>query len=257
MDKKKIETEKKIVTKPKKKKPFVLIFLIIILLIVGAGVYFHIQQTKERERQLALEEERRLEEAERERERRFLEEKKNEFENLIQEMRRYFNLGNFKKVRELAEQALLLAKEYNFPTDEIKQMLHRIDVNSYRTRLKKLQAQSEDMYLYPHIRAETLKIPNLPELRNLRTSIINKTYENEYKVTLAIAHQQAKDISKGTLPKYSYLSSKTFLEKGISVRKKYNLKKSEEESVIMDLHNKLFFTSKELPKETVPTSLYR
>ncbi len=240
-----------------RKKMLTFVIALALLLIAGAGLNFYIKYAREKQKQLALEEQRRREQEEKERQRRLLEEKRQEFLALIEMMKKYFRQGNFAKVRELSKKALLLADEHGFPKDEITKILHGIDVHNYRAKLSQLESMSDDIFQYLYVRAETLKIPDFPELRDLRSSIIRKTRDNEYLVSLAIARKQADDSKKGVMPRYNYMSSKAFLEKGISIRKKYSLEASHEEPLIMELQNELFFASKKLPRETIPLNIYR
>ena len=165
--------ENKKLRKPGRKRFVAAVVALVLLLAMGAGVNFYIKYKQEKAKQLAMEEQQRQEEEEKEKLRKLLEEKKAEFSRLIEEMKKYLQEGNFSKVRELAEEALLLAKEYGFPTDEIESMLHEIDVRRHLARLNELKALSEDIFLYLYVRTEALKVPGWPELRGMRSAIIS------------------------------------------------------------------------------------
>jgi hypothetical protein len=249
--------DKKILKKKTGRKKKAGLLIVLSLVILGAvGLNFYMKYTREREKQLALEEQRRLEEAERERLRKLLEEKRKEFLALIGEMKQFFNRGNFAKVRELAENAYLLAREHGFDTSEIDRILHMREVRNYMSRLRDLKEKSKDIFLYSYVRSETLRIPGWPELAKMRNSILETTYENEYSVLLKLAREYAMKIKKDEMPKYNYMASKSFLDKGIILRKKRNLDASEDEYLIENLRNELFFASRKLPKDTIPPSIY-
>ena len=252
-----MDEKKPIEKKSGRRKLGLVVIILVMFLIIGAGLNFYIKYTREKQKQIALEQQKRLEEEEKERLRKLLEQKRQEFLALIEQMKKFFKEGNFAKVRELANKAFLLAKEYDFPTDEITRILHEIDIRNYRARLKELQSLSQDIFHYLYVRTEAFKVPDWPQLHTLRSSIIKTTYENEYRVSLMIADEQAKEIKKGVLPKYNYMSSKAFLEKGIDLREKHHLKISDEESIIINTQNEFFFASKELRKDTIPPNLYR
>lgn len=239
-----------------RKKTAGALVVLICLLIAGGGVNFYIKHLRGKQRQIVLEEQRREEEAERERLRKLLEEKRKEFFSLIEKMKEYFRQGDFEKVRALAKEALAMAEEYGFPAEDIEQILHAIDVQNYKARLKELQSLSEDIFLYLYVRTEAFKIPDWKELRKMRSDIIHETYENEYMVSLVIAQHQATEGQKGVLPMYNYLSSKAFLERGIVLREKHRLQILEEEPAVMALQKELFFASKKLLKGTIPPNLY-
>ena len=233
-----------------------LIIVIVILIIGGTGTYFYLQYRKEQARKLAEEEKRRQEEIEREKQRKLLEEKRKEFENLLAEMKKYFEKREYEKVKELAEKALALAKQYGFPTDEIKNLLHQIEVKKYLDKLEKLKAMNEDIFYYYYVRGEVMKIPSWPELRKLKREILEKTYENEYLVYLTYAENTAKNGKQGKYPRANYFMSRKYLDEGVKLRKRKKIEKNEKEKRILEIQKQLYFSSKSLFGNTIPSSLY-
>ncbi|RKY29757.1 MAG: hypothetical protein DRP67_06015, partial [Candidatus Omnitrophota bacterium] len=150
---------KKVLSKIVKALKKLIIPLIIIIILAGGFIYWQ-KYTEEKKRKLAEEEKRRQEELQREKERQLLEKKKKEYLALIEEMKKFFKEGNYKKVKELAEKALALAKEYNFDTDEINKILHQIEVAKYMKRLKELQQANKNIFNYFYVRKEVMKIPS-------------------------------------------------------------------------------------------------
>lgn len=233
-----------------------LIILVIILIIGGTGTYFYLQYKKEQARKIAEEEKRRQEEMEKEKQKKLLEEKKKEFEKLLSEMKKYFEEGNYKKVKELAEKAFALAKKYGFPEEEIKKLLHQIEVKKYLDKLKKLKVLNEDIFYYYYVRGEVMKIPSWPELIKLKKEIIKKTYENEYLVYLTYAEIAAKNGKEGKQPRTNYFMSRKYLDAGVKLRKRKNIEKNEKEKKIVDIQKQLYFSSKSLFGNTIPSFLY-
>ncbi len=239
-----------------KRKLLKVVLLLVFLGALGAGVNYYRKYVDAQRKRLALEEQRRREEEEKERRRKLMEQKRREFDALVEEMKRYYRAGNFKKARESAAKALALAKEYNFPTDEIYKYLRLMDVADYTTRLNELKKMNEDIYNHMYVRSEVLKIPDWNELKNLRGSVLKKTYENEYLVTLVLAKENAITGKKGELAAHYYFISRDYLEKAISLRQKRDIARSSEENKVRELQRELFYSSKELMKETVPLGLY-
>ncbi len=230
--------------------------LIIILGIFGGGWFYYNKYKEEKLRRLAEEEKKKQEELEKEKQRKFLEEKQKEFENLISEIEKYFKIGDYTKVKELAEKASILAKQFNFSTDRINQILHQIEVNIYLAKLKKLEKENQDIYKYFYVRTQLQKIPSIKEISNLKNKILEKTYENEYNVKLILAYNSLEELRRGIEPSYNYFISRKFYSEAKKIREKRNIKKQEIEDKIHNLQNELYFTSKALYKNTIPTSLY-
>ncbi len=239
-----------------KKKLFKIVLLLIFLGAVGAGVNFYHQYMEEQQKRIELEEQRRQEEEERERQRKLLEQKRREFDALVEEMKRYYEAGDFEKAREIAGKALALAKEYNFPTDEIYRILRLMDIADYTARLNKLKKMNEDIYRYQYVRTEVLKIPQWNELKNLRGQVLRQTYLNEYLVMLALAKENAITGKKGELTSHHYFISREYLNEAIVLRQKHSIARVPEENTVKELQKELFFSSKELMEETVPPGLY-
>jgi tetratricopeptide (TPR) repeat protein len=252
-----MDRDKRIKKAPKgKKKLFRIIILLVLLAIIGTGIHFYRQYMEERQKRIELEEQRRREEEERERQRKLLEQKRIEFDALVEEMKKYYAAGDFEKAREIARKALALAKEYNFPTDEIYRILNLMDVADYTTRLNELRKMNEDIYKYQYVRIEVFKIPGWPELKTLKEKVLQKTYENEYLVMLALAKEYALTGKKGELVTHHYFISREYLKKAIVLRQERNISKVSEEDEVRELQKELFFSSRELMQETIPSGLY-
>lgn len=231
------------------------ILVVVCLAIIGAGVNFYLKYLEEKKRQMELAEKQRQEELEKERQRKLLEEKRKEFEQLVAEMWRYYKAGNFGKVRELSLKALELAKQYNFNTDEVYKILHLIEVAEYRGKLKELEVMNRDIYKYFYVRGEVLKIPAISELKDLRNSILKKTYENEYIVDLILAKKNATKGMDAKNPLYYYFISRDYLDRAIVLRKEHRIPVSSEEDEVRSKQRELFFYSEKVKKETVPATL--
>ncbi len=239
-----------------KKKLLKIILLLVLLGAIGAGVSYYRKYVEDQRRKLALEEQRRREEEEKERQRKLLEQKRREFDALVEEMKRYYAAGNFKKAREVAAKALALAEEYNFPADEIYKYLRLMDVADYTSKLNKLKKMNEDIYKYLYVRNEALKIPGWNELKKLRGSVLSKTYDNEYLVTLILAKESAIAGKKGEMAAHNYFLSRDYLNKAITLRQERKIVRSPEEDMARKLQRDLFYSSKELRKETIPMGIY-
>ncbi|MCM8786024.1 MAG: hypothetical protein NC899_07325 [Candidatus Omnitrophica bacterium] len=233
-----------------------ILILIVILGIFGGGWFYYNKYKTEKLKRLAEEEKKKQEEIEKEKARRFLEEKQKEFENLISEIEEYFKNGNYAKVKELSEKAFTLAKQFNFSVDRINQILYQIEVNTYLGKLKKLEKENQDIYKYFYVRNELQKIPSIKEISNLKKKILDKTYENEYNVKLILAYNSLEELRKGIEPSYNYFISRKLSSEAKKIREMKNIKKEELEDKIYNLQNELYFTSKTLYKNTIPTSLY-
>lgn len=232
------------------------LILLVILGVIGGGWFYYNKYKTEKLRRLAEEEKKRQEELEKEKQRKLLEEKQKEFENILSEMEKHFKEGNYSKVKELAEKGLAIAKQFNFSVDRINQILHQIEVNIYLTKLKKLQKDNEDIYKYFYVRTEVQKIPLIEEISNLKKKILNKTYENEYRVKLILAYKSLDELKKGIEPSYNYFLSRKLYAEAKNLRKTRNIKKEDLEDQIQNLQNELFFNSKTLYKNTIPAALY-
>ena len=234
-----------------------ILMVIVILGIVGGGWFYYNKYRTEKLRKLAEEEKRKQEELEKEKQRRLIEEKRKQYEEFLSEIERYFKeIKNYKKVKELAEEAFKLAKQYNFSTDRIEAILHQIELNNYISKLKKLEKENEDIYKYFYVRIEVQKIPSMKELTDIKNSILNKTYENEYKVKLILANKCLDELKKGIEPSFNYHLSRKFYAEAKEIREKRKIKKEELEDKIQNLQNELYFASKSLQQNTVPTTIY-
>ncbi|HOK55822.1 MAG TPA: hypothetical protein PKV21_06915 [bacterium] len=242
---------KKLLKKIKK-----IVMVLLIFGILGGGWFYYNKYKTEKLRKLVEEEKRRQEELEKEKQRKLLEEKQKEFENLLTEMEKYFKAGDYIKVKEISEKALALAKQFNFSTDRINEIFHKIEINTYLSKLKKLERENEDIYKYFYVRIEVKKIPPVKEVLNLRNKILNKTYENEYKVKLILADKALDELKKGIEPSYNYFLSRKFYAEAKKLRETRNIRKEELENKVQSIQNELFFASKSLYKNTIPNSLY-
>ncbi len=246
--------------KPKKssggKKLLKFIIILIIIGAVGPGLNYYRKYVQEKKRLAALEEQKRKEELEKERQRKILEERQKELITLIEEMKKYFASGNLDRVRELGSRALALAQKYNFNTDEIYRILHDADAVTYRGKLKELQEMNRDVYKYLYVRDELIKIPEWQELKKTKTGIMNKTYENEYRVKLALAKSDAITGKKGEMSSFYYLASRQNFDNAIRLRQEHEIARSAEEDAVRELQRELFFSLKELTEKTIPPSLY-
>ncbi|MCM8804256.1 MAG: hypothetical protein NC833_03260 [Candidatus Omnitrophica bacterium] len=222
--------------------------------IIGAGWLFYNKYRIEKLKRLAEEEKRRQEEIEKERQRKLIEEKRKFFDEFVSEIEVYFKeRKDYEKVKKLIEEAIRIAKQYNFPVDRIEKILYQIKVDTYISQLKKLEKENEDIYKYFYVRSEVQKIPSLKEIMDLKNKIIKKTYENEYKVKLLIAKNLLKeneDIS------YNYFLSRRFYSNSNKLRKREDIKKDKLEEEIEELQNDLYFVSENLYKNTIPSSIY-
>ncbi|MCX8082637.1 MAG: hypothetical protein N3D17_04500 [bacterium] len=232
-----------------------IVITIICLAIAGAGVNFYLKYLQEKKKQMELAEKKRQEELEKERQRKLLEEKRKEFENLIDEMKKYYEAGDFEKAREIARRALELAKQYNFNTDEIYRILHLIEVAEYKKKLKELEKLNVDIYKYFYVREEVSKIPVMKELEDLKGSVLKKTYVNEYSVNLIMAKENAVKGMKAENPLYYYLISRDYFDKAIAIRKKHHIAIAPEEDEVRNRQRELFFYSEKVREATVPSTL--
>jgi hypothetical protein len=240
----------------RKKKLLRLIVFLVCLAVIGAGIKFYLGYMEEKQRRIELEEQKRKEEEEKELQRKLLEEKRKEFDALVQEMQKCYASGNFKEAREIAKKALALAEKYGFNTEEIYRILHLMDIKGYAGRLKELQKMNEDIYKYQYVRNEVLKIPGWVELKRLKEKILRKTYENEYMVLLTLAKKDVISGQKGEMVSYHYFISREYFNKAVSLRHRYNIIRSPEEDTLREIQKKFFFASKKLTSETIPPGLY-
>lgn len=233
------------------------IFLLLIILvgISGGGWFYYNKYKMEKLKRIAEEERKRQEELEKEKERKFLEEKKKEFEELLSQIEEYYKKGNYKKVKELADKALNLAKQFNFTVDRINEILYKMNLNIYLSKLKKLEKENEDIYKYFYVRSEVLKIPSLSEINSLKNRIINKTYENEYKVKLITAEKSLDELKKGEEVFFNYELSKKMFSEAKNLRERKNIARDDLEDKIQTMQNDLYFASKILTKKTIPSSI--
>lgn len=234
-----------------------LILMIVVLGIIGGGWFYYTRYKNEKLKRIAKEERKKQEEMEKERERKLLEEKRKLYDEFVSEIERYFKEGkNYKKVKELIEEALKIAKEYNFPKDKIEAILYQMKVNGYIGQLKKLEKENEDIYKYLYVRSQIQKIPSLKETSELKNRILKKTYENEYRVKLLIAKKSIEEGKEGNEPVFNYFLSRKIGSDIKNLRASKNINKDRMEEDIENLQNELFFASEELHKNTIPSSLY-
>lgn len=235
-----------------------IIIPLIIILILAGGFFYWQKYTAEKKRKLAEEEKRKQEELQKEKQRQLLEQKKKEYLALIEEMKKYFKEGNYKKVKELSKKALALAKEYNFDTSEINKILHQIEVAKYLEKLKQLKEANKNIFNYFYVRKEVLKIPLWKELRNLRRKVYETTFQNEYLVILAMAERSAGEGKEGKTSTLNYYSSKYYLYKAKNLRIRKSLEADiEREKEIAKTEKDTFFAWRKLRENTIPSSLYR
>jgi len=247
---------KKIFSKISKMLKKIIIPLVIVGILVGGFIYWQ-KYTEEKKRKLAEAEKRKQEEIQREKERQLLEQKKKEYLSLIEEMKKFFKEGNYKKVKELAKKAFTLAKEYNFDTGEINKILHQVEVAKYIERLKELQEANKNIFNYFYVRKEVIKIPSWEELKKLKKEIYDKTFQNEYSVLLLMSEKYAKEGKEGKNSILNYFSSKDYLYKAKRLREKENITPDlKREKEIADIEKDTFFTWKKFKENTIPSSLY-
>ena len=240
----------------KKKITSFLTYLVVLAILIG-GFLSYQKFMKERAIRLAEEEKRIEEELAKEKQQQLIEEMKRKFEKLIADMRKYFAEGNYKKVREISEEAFLLAEKYQFPTDEIKKILEEIEIREYSAMLKKLEEMSKDIFTYYYVRYELRKIPGLFPLRKRIRNLREKTYENEYLVYLYLAEKSAEKGKTGKNFSLNYSLSKNYLGMGIDTREKYKIKSLyEKENTIAKMQNNLFFAFNDLQKNSIPKNIY-
>ncbi|MCM8772018.1 MAG: hypothetical protein NC922_02915 [Candidatus Omnitrophica bacterium] len=230
------------------------LLLIFIIGIIGGGWFYYNKYKTEKLKKLAEEEKRKKEELEREKQRKLLEEKRKEFENLIVEMENFFKKGDYTKVKELSEKGFLLGKEYNFSVDKIKEILYKIEVNTYLSKLRKLQKENEDIYKFFYVRKEVMKIPSLKEIASLKKEILDKTFENEYKVKLLWAKNTLEKLEDEGI--HNYFLSKKILDDAKKIRLARNIEKDKLEDQIEILQSEVYFALKQLHENTIPKSLY-
>jgi len=240
-----------------KKKIISFLIYLVVLVILAGGFLSYQKFMKERAIRLAQEEKIREEELAKEKQRQLIEEMKRKFEKLIADMRKYFAEGNYKKVKELSEEAFLLAKKYQFSTDEIKKILEEIEIKKYSAKLKKLEEMSKNIFTYYYVRSELRKIPGLLSLKKRIKNLREKTYENEYLVYLYLAEKSAEKGETGKNFSLNYSLSKNYLGMGIRTREKYKLKSfHEKENTIAKIQNKLFFAFNKLQENSLPVNIY-
>ena len=230
---------------------------VLIFGILGGGWFYYNRYKTEKMKKIAEEEKRRQEEIEKEKLRKLIEKKRKMFDEYVSEIEKYFKeKKDYKKVKELAEEALKIAKQYNFPTDRIKAILHQIEVENFIAKLKKLEKENEDIYKYLYVRSEVSKIPSLKEILPLKNKIINKTYENEYKVKLIIAKNAVNEGKEGSETDYNYFLSKKIYSDAKKLRMNKGIEKDKIEDEIEKGQNELYFASENLYKNTIPQYLY-
>ncbi len=234
-----------------------LVIFVVILGIVGGGWFYYNKYKTEKLKRMAEEERRKQEELEKERQRKILEERKKIYEGYLTQIEKYLKEEkNYAKVKELISEAIAFAKQYNFPTDKINQILHQIEVNNLLEKLKKLEKENGDIYKYFYVRNEVQKIPSFNEIIDFKNKIINQTYENEYKVKLISSKRALDNLAEGEQPSYNYFLSRKLYSDAKDLRIDRNIKKDKLEDEIEKLQNELYFASKSLYKNTIPTSLY-
>ena len=240
----------------KKKIASFLIYFIILVILTG-GFLSYRKFMQERAIRIAQEEKIKEEELAKEKHQQLIEEMKRKFEKLIADMKKYFAEANYAKVKEISEEAFLLAKKYQFQTDEVKKILDEIEIKKYSAMLKKLEEMSKNIFTYDYVRSELRKIPGLLSLRKRIRNLREKTYKNEYLVYLYLARKSAEKGQTGRNFEINYSLSKNYLGMGIYTRGKYKLQPSDEkENTISRMQNKLFFAFNDLQKNSIPTSLY-
>jgi hypothetical protein len=234
-----------------------IIIAVLIFGILGAGWFYYNRYKTEKMKKIAEEEKRRQEEIEKEKQRKLIEEKRKMFDEYVSEIEKYFKeKKNYKKVKELIDEAVAIAKQYNFPVDKINQILHQIEIETYLSKLKKLEKENEDIYKYLYVRSEVSKIPSLKESLPLKNEIIKKTYENEYKVKLIIAKNAVNEGKEGSETDYNYFLSKKIYSDAKKLRMNKGIEKDKIEDEIEKGQNELYFASENLYKNTIPKSLY-
>jgi len=238
---------------------FIKKFIIFVLVfgIFGSGWFYYNKYKTEKMKKLSEEERRRREEFEKEKRRREIEEKKRMFEEYVYEIEKYYKeKKDYKKTSELIDEALTIAKQYNFPVDKINQILHQMEIEIYLSKLKKLEKENEDIYKYLYVRSEIGKIPSWKEILPLKNKIINKTYENEYRVKLIIAKNAVNEGKEGSEPDYNYFLSKKIYLDAKELRLSKGIEKDKIEDEIEKGQNELYFASDNLYRNTIPTALY-
>jgi hypothetical protein len=234
-----------------------IIIAVLIFGILGGGWFYYNRYKTEKMKKIAEEEKRRQEEIEKEKQRKLIEEKRKMFDEYVSEIEKYYKEEkNYKKVKELIDEAVAIAKQYNFPVDKINQILHQIEIETYLSKLKKLEKENEDIYKYLYVRNEVSKIPSLKETLPLKNEIIKKTYENEYKVKLIIAKNTVNEGKEGSETDYNYFLSKKIYSDAKKLRMNKGIEKDKIEDEIEKGQNELYFASENLYKNTIPKSLY-
>jgi hypothetical protein len=234
-----------------------IIIAVLIFGILGGGWFYYNRYKTEKMKKIAEEEKRRQEEIEKEKQRKLIEEKRKMFDEYVSEIEKYYKEEkNYKKVKELIDEAVAIAKQYNFPVDKINQILHQIEIETYLSKLKKLEKENEDIYKYLYVRNEVSKIPSLKETLPLKNEIIKKTYENEYKVKLIIAKNAVNEGKEGSETDYNYFLSKKIYSDAKKLRMNKGIEKDKIEDEIEKGQNELYFASENLYKNTIPKSLY-
>jgi len=253
-----MENIKKIEKKNKKSKLIFVLFWLLILLILGNGFLYYQNFKKEQAKRLAEEEKRKQEELTKLKKKQLLQQKEKEFKQMIEEIKKYFSLGKYKEVKEIAEKAISFAKQNNFPINEIEKILKEIEMKEYLSKLKKLEEiLNSDIFSYYYVRTELKKVPKITSLRIKIENLFKKTYENEYLVYLIFSEKAAEKGISGEDPETNYQLSKGYLKKGVNLRKLCNIKQNNKELEIAQLQNKLFFTLKELQEKSLPQNIYK
>ncbi|MCM8769398.1 MAG: hypothetical protein NC911_07010 [Candidatus Omnitrophica bacterium] len=229
-----------------------------IILMAGNGYLFYQNYRQQQQRKLAEQQRRLAEEEDRKKQQKLLEEKKAELAEMLDQLQKLFKSGQYQKVKELSEKALDLARQYNFPDQEILHWIREVDTHRYMRLLAALEKEAEDIFKYQYVRRALSKIPRLPSLQKRWDRLKEKTYQNEYLVCLFLAEKTAQAGLSGQEPVLNYSTSKMYLNQAEKIKVTHSVKADHpREMSLLSLQNTLFFQETDLQEKTVPKTIYR
>ncbi len=241
-------------TSPLKK---LLVFLAVILVAGNCYLFYYNYRTQLTKR-LAEEQRKLAEEEAKKQQQKLLAEKKNEFDQILTEIKNLIKVGRYQQAQKLMEKAFALARQYKFPEDQLQKMLQEIDVHRYSDTLARLEKEAEDIFLYQYVRGCLRKIPRLPGLSLRWNRLMQKTYQNEYLVCLFLSEKTVRQGLLGQESSLNYSLSKTYLNQALQISEKHRvIPEKDKEAQLMILQKNLFFQDTSLQNIAIPGTLYR
>jgi len=241
-------------TPPLKK---LLVFLALILVAGNCYLFYHNYRTQ-LARRLAEEQRKLAEEEAKKQQQKLLAEKKNEFDQLLTEIKNLIKLGRYQQAQKLMEKAFALARQYKFSEDQLQKLLQEIDIRRYSAILARLEKEAEDIFLYQYVRSCLRKIPRLPGLSLRWDKLMQKTYQNEYLVCLFLSEKTVRQGLLGQECSLNYSLSKTYLNQALQLSQRHRvIPEKDKEAQLMVLQKNLFFQENNLQNGAIPGTLYR